>query len=443
MSHTILIKDVTVITLGSNNRVLHNAAVLIEDNRITRLTTEGTDAIQADKTIDGNGKVLTPGLINTHMHFYSTFVRGLTKARPARHFEQVLQNLWWRLDQNLTKDDIFYSALMMLLAAIRKGTTTFIDHHASPHFVRGSLQEIARAVEQSGLRAALCYEVSDRDGKEIAEDGLEENRTFIEHCQNEQPERLRALFGLHASFTISDGTLQKAGEIGRALNSGFHLHAAEAEADQRITRETFGMSVVERLHRFGILGEQTLAVHCVHIDEHEMELLHETGTAVVHNPQSNMNNGVGIADITTMMNKGILVGLGTDAMTVNMFDELRTALWAQHLLHSDPSVGFMEAVNTLFINNARIANRYWSLPLGVIEEGAAADVVLIDYDPPTPLNNENVWGHLVFGMFLNSVDTTIANGQILMENKRLTLDIDEREAATKAREQSARLWQRF
>ncbi|MBD3224205.1 MAG: putative aminohydrolase SsnA [Caldithrix sp.] len=443
MSQTILIKDVTVITLGSSNRVLHKAAVLIEDNRIKKVTTDRSDKLQANKIIDGSGKVMMPGFINAHMHFYSTFVRGLTKAQPARHFEQVLHNLWWRLDKQLTGDDIYYSALLMLLTAIRKGTTTFIDHHASPNCVRGSLQKIADAVEQSGLRAALCYEVSDRDGPEATRDGLEENREFIEYCRQEHTEHLKALFGLHASFTISDATLEKAADIGQSLNSGFHLHAAEAEADQRISREKFGLSVVERLHQFGILGHKSLAIHGVHIDEQEMEFLKDTETAVVHNPQSNLNNGVGIADITTMMNKGILVGLGTDAMTVNMFDELRTALWAQHLRYGDPSVGFLEAVNSLFINNARIANRYWPTPLGVIEEGATADIILLDYDPPTPLIDDNIWGHLVFGMFLQPVDTTIANGRILMENKQLKLDIDEQEVVAKSRELSAKLWERF
>ena len=156
-----------------------------------------------------------------------------------------------------------------------------------------------------------------------------------------------------------------------------------------------------------------------------------------------MNNAVGIADIVKMTEKGILVGLGTDAMTVNMLEEVRVALWAQHLRNQDPSVGFMETVSTLFFNNAKIANRYWDKKLGVIEEGAVADIVLLNYHSPTPLNDDTVLGHFVFGLSNASVDTTIANGQVLMENGKLLLDIDEEEINAKARENTVSLWERF
>jgi putative selenium metabolism protein SsnA len=330
-----------------------------------------------------------------------------------------------------------------LLDAIRHGTTTLIDHHASPHAVTGSLNRIADAVLDAGVRSCLCYEVSDRDGDEIARKGLEENESFIRRCQKENSPYLRALFGLHASFTLSDSTLKDAAERGKKLNTGFHIHVAEAESDQQYNEKHFGMRVVERLQKFGILGRNTIAAHCVHVADREMRILAETDTSVVHNPQSNMNNAVGVADIIAMQQKGIRVGLGTDAMTVNMREELRAALWAQHLLHRDPSVGFMECVSTLFSSNAAIASNLWSLPLGELSEGAAADMAIIDYQAPTPLTEETVFGHLVFGIPHAPVATTIVNGRVLMLDGDLKINVDEKQITARSRELAAALWKRF
>ena len=443
MNKPIFIENGIIITLGEECRVLTDHAVLIEDGMITRVASRNEIKSNDATTIDATGKVILPGFINAHMHFYSTLVRGLGKAKPSGNFREVLENLWWRLDKKLSLEDTYYSALLMAISAIRAGTTTIIDHHASPGMVRGSLDEIAKAVLETGLRASLCYELSDRDGEEVAQAGLEENERFIRYCHEQKSDFLKAMFGLHASFTLSDETLEKAADIAHRLNSGFHVHVAEAQSDQNATVNLTGMRVVERFHKHGILSPRSIAVHCVHVTDEEMDLLAASDTIVVHNPQSNMNNAVGIADIVKMSSKGIVVGLGTDAMTINMMEELRVALWAQHLLHINPSIGFMETINTLYMNNRRIANRFWDLNLGEIRDNAAADIVLIDYEPPTPLNDATVWGHLLFGLSQSTVDTTIAGGRILMQNRRLMLDIDEREINAKAREAAEKLWDRF
>ncbi|HAT71241.1 MAG TPA: hypothetical protein DCS63_00305 [Elusimicrobia bacterium] len=291
------------------------------------------------------------------------------------------------------------------------------------------------------MRAALCYEVSDRDGKEKAKEGLEENTAFITGAAAKKDNMIAALFGLHASFTISDETLEEAAYRGHKLGAGFHIHAAESQADQIQCESHHKLRVIERLRDFGILGRKSIAAHCVHVNEKEIEILKETGTAVIHNPQSNANNSVGIADITGMMAKGVLVGLGTDAMTVNMMEEVRAALWLQHLKR-DPSQGFMEAAYALLVNNAKIANRYFK-NLGELKEGYAADLAIIDYIPPTPMDAANFYGHLIFGISQSAVDTTIAAGRVLMENKKLKLDIDEVEVSRKSAELAKKLWSRF
>lgn len=443
MANTLLIKGGIIITLGENAKVLYNHSVLIENGLIKKIAQSSEFKDKYDKEIDAHGKVVLPGFINAHMHFYSTLVRGLGKAKPSKNFIEVLENLWWKLDKILDTETVYYSALIMLINGIRRGTTTFIDHHASPKAINGSLHQIAKAVRETALRASLCYELSDRDGEKIAEEGLRENYEFIKYTQKNNDEFLKALFGLHASFTISDKTLEKASKLGNELNTGFHIHVAEAESDEEYNVRNFGMRVVERLKKFGILGNKTIAAHCVHVDQNEMNILKETGTIVVHNPQSNLNNAVGIADVVKMANSGILVGLGTDAMTVNMIEEIRVAMWAQHLKQNNPTAGFMEIASTLFFNNAKIANRFWNTPLGKIEEGAAGDIVLIGYNAPTPLDETTVLGHLIFGISQADTDTTIVNGKVLMENRKLNLDIDEEAIAARARELTKALWNRF
>ncbi len=441
---SVLIKNATVVTLGEDSRVLENHDVLIEGNLIKKVASNGKAVIsgsKVDKTIDADGMLLMPGFINAHMHFYSSFARGLGKALPSKNFHEVLKNLWWRLDKKLTHEDSRSSALVACVEAIKRGTTTLIDHHASPGAVRGSLLKVADAVREAGLRGSLCYELSDRDGDEIAKEGMEENISFIKSINEKKDDLIRGLFGLHASFTVKEESLKEAVKSIQGIDTGFHIHCAEDEIDQELTRKKTGMRVVERLHHAGVLGSKTICAHCVHVNGKELDLLAESNTIVVHNPQSNMNNAVGVADIKRMMDNGILVGLGTDAMTVNMLEELRSGVWIQKLSQKDPGAGFMECTKALVKNNATIANRYWD-GLGEIKEGNKADIILMEYHSPTPLNSENFLGHLVFGLCQGIVDTTIVNGKILMEKRKL-LYLDESRIMAKARELSERLWERF
>ncbi len=439
----LLIVNGPIFTGGGDFDLLHGHGLLLEGGRVAKIAPLRELPSRAVRRLDARGKMVMPGLINAHMHFYSTLVRGLGKAEPAHDFGAVLHNLWWRLDRKLTLDDCYYSALLMMIAAVRHGTTTLIDHHASPMSIAGSLERIAQAGGETGLRIGLAYEVSDRDGPEAASAGLEENADAVRFCREKGGEHFRALVGLHAAFTLSDETLDRAATMSADLGVGCHIHVAEAESDQAFNLERYGLRVVERLRRRGILGPKMIAAHAVHVDRAEIETLAASGAMVVHNPQSNLNNAVGIADIVAMKAAGVLVGLGTDAMTVDMLEELRVALWAQHYGRRDPARGFTESTGALFSGNPAIAERIWGLPLGRIRAGGPADVVLTDYDPPTPLDAGSVLGHLVFGVSQSAVDTTIVAGRVLMENKKLTLDLDEERIAARSRELAAALWKRF
>jgi putative selenium metabolism protein SsnA len=443
MASTLLIENGTILTLGEKPRLLVAHALFIENGTIARIAPKATLMVRVDKTIDARGMIVMPGLINAHTHFYSTFARGIPRVLSSNGFPEILKNLWWKLDQALTTEDCEVSALVSCVNAIKHGTTTLIDHHASPKAVRGSLVAIAKAVKAAGLRACLCYEVTDRNGAGIAKEGLAENAEFIRRCQNEADPQLKALFGLHASFTLTGDTLTAAVARGRELNTGFHIHAAEAEYDQQFTQQRHTERVVERLKKFGVLGPKTILAHCVHVSEQELAILAATKTMVVHNPQSNLNNAVGIADLVAMQRHGVVVGLGTDAMTVNMFEEVRTGLWSQHLRQRSPSAGFEAVTSALFRNNARIAKTIWEVPLGELAEGAPADIICIPYHPPTPLTAETMVGHLVFGISQERVDTTIVGGRVLMEHGRLQIDVDEERLGARARELAAGVWKRF
>lgn len=362
------------------------------------------------------------------------------KGEAPSSFPQILEYLWWRLDKALNLDDVRYSALVCLVDAIHNGTTTLLDHHASPHAVEGSLDVIAQAVNEAGLRACLCYEVSDRDGPEIAERGLKENERFIKEAKGE---RLAGTFGLHASLTLSEETLERAVEMASGLDVGFHIHAAEDKADVKDSLQKYGLRVVERLEKAGILGPKTIAAHCVHIDAFEMDILRQTQTNVVHNPRSNMNNAVGIADVPALLRRGVNVGLGNDGFSNNMFTEMETTYLLHKLGQQDPrAMGADQVLQMAAANNARIAGLFFSRPLGQLVEGAYADIILVDYVPTTPMNAGNFPWHLVFGMSGGQVSTTIVGGKILMRDRQL-LTLDEEAICARSRDLAQKVWARM
>jgi putative selenium metabolism protein SsnA len=440
----VIIHNATILTFDEALRIITDGAVYIKDDIIAdfgksrRVLEKYADL----STIDGEGKVLMPGLINAHTHLYGTFARGMPmKGRPPENFLRILEKVWWRLDRGLSDEAIYYSVLFPLSQAVRCGTTTIFDHHSSPRAITGRLGMIGDIIEALGLRACLCYEVSDRDGPERAEAAIRENIDFAEECETEKG-LVRGMFGLHASFTLSDKTLQACVEAARDLKIGLHIHCAEDEADVAHARKQFKCSVVERLQKRGVLGRDTIAAHCVHVDSHDIELLVRSGTFVAHNPRSNMNNAVGCAPAIDMAKRSVRLGMGTDGMSSSMWDELKTGYLVHKHERRDPRVGGVEMFDALFRRNAEIASQVFHSRIGVIEKGAKADIILVDYYPPTPMTSENLLAHVVFGLADAPVDTTIVNGKILMRNKE-SRRIDEAAVAARAREIARSLWRKI
>lgn len=437
---SLLIQNGTVVTLNAKNEIIEHGSVYIENEKIVAVGRRAESHHRADKVVDARGGIIMPGLINAHHHLYSTFARGFTPpGRPASNFKEILEQLWWKLDFALDAEDVYYSALLVLLDCVKLGCTTVIDHHASPSACYGSLDLIEKAFREVGLNGCLCYEVSDRN--RLGE-GIEENERFIEKTLRAGDDQITALFGLHASMTLGKETLEECAAIARRLNAGFHVHAAEDAVDQEVTQREFGARVIERFHQAGITGPQTLFIHGIHLNDAEIELLRETQSMLVHNPESNMNNAVGAARWLDALNRGVLVGLGTDGMASAMIASARAAyLLQRHALH-DPRVAFVESCELLLKNNAAICSRIFRDKRGVLESGALADVIVLDYTPLTPLTPDTFYGHLLFGLNYARVRHTICRGRVLMENGELQ-GVDEPALRRKGAERAARLWKRI
>jgi putative selenium metabolism protein SsnA len=442
-----LITNGRVVTFGAANEIIDNGAVRVEGDRITDVgdTAKLKAAYPEDEIMDAGGQLIMPGNICGHTHFYGAFARGMAiPGDPPRDFPEILAKLWWQLDKALSMDGVKYSALVCLVDAIKHGTTTLIDHHASPNAIDGSLDAIAEAVEQAGVRASLCYEVTDRDGPERAQAGIAENVRFATSQSTIHNSQLASSFGLHASLTLSDETLADCVAAAEGLDIGFHIHAAEGVSDQEDSLRKSGKRVVERLHDAGILGPKSILVHCVHVDAWEMELLRDTGTWVTHQPRSNMNNAVGIAPVETMLRGGINVAMGNDGFSNNMWAEWKTTYLVHKLWHGDPRrMGGYDVMEMAVANNAALGRVFWpAAPLGELSPGAYADLILVDYHPFTELTAGNLPWHILFGFEADAVTATMCAGKWLMRDRKL-LTLDEAQIAAKARELSAETWQRY
>jgi cytosine/adenosine deaminase-related metal-dependent hydrolase len=348
--------------------------------------------------------------------------------------------VWWRLDRALDESSILHSAWAGGADALLAGTTTIVDHHASPNAIDGSLEWLDRALGGLGVRRILCYEVTDRDGLDAAAAGLEETRRWLKERAPEtigtRDPILRTMVGAHASFTLSAETLAACVSLADEFEVGIHVHVAEDAADERDCEARFDRRVVERLAEAGALTDRSLLAHCVHVDDREIELVREAGAWVAHNARSNMNNRVGRAPVGAL---GERVVLGTDGIDGDLFAESRAAYWRGH--ESDPSITPAWVLGRLAAG-AAFAGRVFGEPLlGRIEPGAPADLVVLDYDPPTPLTADNLAAHWVFGLSARHVRDVVVDGEVVVRDRRLTREEGDPRAYAQAAAQE--LWERM
>jgi putative selenium metabolism protein SsnA len=382
----------------------------------------GKDALASpgDETVDCCGAVLMPGLVNGHTHLYSALAAGMpAPPRAPRNFHEILHFIWWRLDRAHTPESVEMSGLIGALAAVRCGTTTLIDHHASPNAIDGSLSVLENGIGAVGCRGVLCYEVTDRNQANEARAGLAENERYIRECQRRADGRFAGMLGAHASFTLEEESLIGCVELARRLNAGVHIHAAEDPVDEQITRERFGCGLMERFKRVGLMDVPgTIFGHGTHLSDADIAVVNETATiSLAHNPNSNMNNGVGYTPVTKFAR---LPQLGTDGIGADMWREARTAEFKSHDAGLPLTFG---ASLQMLGQSARFASKCLGVKLGVLEAGAAADLVLTNYRPATPMTAENLASHFLFAMGPEFVrDVMIGGWWVMRKGHFVTCD---------------------
>jgi putative selenium metabolism protein SsnA len=443
-------KDATVIRRGkifttkTREGVIDNGWIIVRDGKIARIgegdPKEATAGLKMT-SIDAGGKVVLPGFINCHTHLYGTLARGIDlRGAMPRDFCERLGILWWRLDKALTYQDCYWSALTGSILSLKAGVTTVFDHHSSPYAIDRSLDAVANGMTDAGVRGAVCYEVSDRDGQDRASLGIDENVRFAQAAQESRRNSIKSFMGLHASFTLSQPTLLRAMDAAAELGLGFHLHVAEDACDVKDSQKRYRRRVVKRLSDAGILSDRSLAIHCVHVTDSEIAQLSETGANVVNCPRSNLSNAVGVARVDKMFRHGVRVGFGSDGFGPSILDDAYAGVLSWRLNEPMPSTGLVETELMLLSNNPIIASNLLDIKVGVLAEGHTADIVICGYDAPTPLDRSNLWAHLLSREL--KVETVLVGGRVTLEDGQSSL-VDENKVFERATSLAADLWGRI
>ena len=408
----------------------------IDDRQIVE---RGTDlAVQpGDEIVDCDGCAVLPGLVNGHTHLYSALAVGMPPPpKTPENFLEILQSVWWRLDQALDAESIEMSARIGALEAVRCGTTTLIDHHASPNHIEGSLDLIEKGIGDVGLRGVLCYETTDRHGRDGRLAGLDENRRYLQMCGERGRRRFAGMAGAHASFTLDDETLTQLATLAAEGETGVHIHVAEDPCDEEQCQSDHQTFLIDRLTGYGLLRPESVFAHCTHLDPDSVAQVSGAGVTVVHNPRSNMNNSVGYAPVPHFR---CPVMLGTDGIGSDMFAEAKAAWYASRLagagLRPNDVVAMMAA-------SARRASQALGVTLGRLEEDAAADLVVTDYRPATAMTSENLAAHIIFALQSRHVRDVMIDGRWAMRARQIE-SCDEAEQRRVAVEVSNALWRRI
>ena len=365
------------------------------------------------KPIDGQGQLLLPNFVCNHAHIYSIFARGLALPFHPNNFVEILEQMWWKMDAQIDNKTTYYSGICAGKEFIENGVTTIIDHQASGLDITKSLTMLKKAlVKDLGLRAILCFETSDRYPVDKC---IRENISFM---QKNKSDHIAGLFGMHASMTLSNKTLDK---ISKKLGDGpIHIHVAESKMDEDDSYEKYDMSIMERLEKYGLVNQNSLIVHGVDISDRELEIVGEHKAYMVVNTTSNMNNAVGLPNIKNYLNHGIKVMVGNDGLSSNMATEYLNVLYTTHLYNQTPLALGLGEVLDMINNSYEYVSKMLNIKLGRIDKDYEADFMLVPYKPFTEMNASNAFGHVFYGLYPSLRPNDVyASGKCLLKNRKI------------------------
>jgi len=383
--------------------------------------------------IDASNKLLMPGLINGHSHIYSTFARGLNVPFNPKSFVELLEQLWWKLDRNLTNEMTYYSGIVSGVEYLKNGVTTIIDHHASGEIL-GSLDALKESVSNEvGLRGIFCFETSDRFD---VDECIKEN---IQFSSTNRTSKISGLFGMHAAFTLSNESLSK---ISKILDSPVHIHVAESIEDQQISFEKYNQNIVTRLYDYDLIKEDSIITHAIYVNPEEVEIIKKQKAVVALNVTSNMNNAVGLPNYQLFKEYGVQVIIGNDGIGHSMTSEYKNLYYSMHHMMQSPTLFSFEDLVSIINSTYNYASRILNTKLGQIKTGYQADLLLLDYSNPTPINENNIFGHLFFGLFDNFRPTDVfIEGNQVLHNSEVNNDLKNK--FNKAKDIAEKLWNKI
>jgi len=367
-----------------------------------------------DRIIEATNKIIFPGFTNAHHHIYSTLSKGVPCEVPFINFEGNLKQLWWTLDHSLNKEDMILSTAIAMKDSIKNGVTTIFDHHISG-YTENVLSDMVEVFDAYGISGTLAFEISDRNGEEFFQRSLAENIRF---AKAQKGKSVQGMIGLHASFTLSDESLQKIADS--TEDFPVHVHVAEGEIDGVQCQEKYGKGLIERFDSFGLVRNNSLFIHCSNLTEKDLEILKKRDIFIAQAVDSNMNNGLNVGNITKFISEGIKTTVGTDGMHPSTMKALKNSMIFTKYQNKNCDIGYSE-MNALFLNNFKLKQAF-GLPLGIIED-EAADIAIFDYKPATPFNTDQFLGHFIFGITESRCQYVIKNDETLLDDYHVTKDL--------------------
>jgi putative selenium metabolism protein SsnA len=431
--------------MDGQRRILDDCSVVIKDGKIAEIGKTADLEMKDNKieVLDASGCIVMPGIVCAHSHLYGMLLRGSSlKITPPSDFTQILQRVWWPMDELMNHEDAYASALVACVEFAKSGVTTFADTYSGPNSISGVLDHVARAVNEVGIRGFIAFEATERHSREEGSKGVKENVRFAEEAQSKPDGKARPLFSIHASFTVSDDLMREVKALATKYRVPVTIHASEGLGDVHHNLENYGKRTIERLSDIGLLGSNVVLAHCVNLSDKEINLIAQTGTGVAHNPMSNMLNAVGVAPVLRMLEKNVNVGLGNDGYIFDMFENMRATFLLHRVHNRDPNA--IEPYTVLEMATIKGAKLYGiDKEVGSIEPGKRADLIIIKPSIlPTPLNVNSVVGHLINTVDGDDVEYVFVDGKPIVWRKKL-VTFDEAEAQSVSQAAAAKLWTRL